>query len=835
MLSYRFKIMGFISEGLLLLACILGCSDANEAVTGQEQTGGNGEEVYQDIEVVDGKVRFYLYEAEDAARHGMAVPKRDWTSSDVKVNGVSYPVSVTSDGRYYVDVTASGTDEYNAVLVGAGESSWYGTSQYSDVRLPYSQFLEKTGEGLGTYPMYGSYSKETGNRMIFRDAFAVLDIALTGQAAISSVKVSAKDGRTVAGTANFFPSDGYFTMTEGVDFAVLNCSDGGAPVQLSEDSPVHFRIMMAPGEYPDGLDITVTDSGHRAVVFSQPAIGLEAGVATTVSFGYSPDSDLIFYESFDSFVWGGNIMDGTAGYAPDDMAVTPDAALDRDGYADALVRVEYNNPGSAFIQSNVWDEVSGKTVASSHQVSDSYVASRNIGDYTYMFRCQEYQGVLACGTGNTGRGIFQTCALEGIEGLSSVKVSFDFCYQAGSTDLLLFQVLNGGFIKSVSVDGKEMDMTDGEYSGFSGVTGKHIVSKDHVTVPSSDAEAKKWHRVEAVIDNATDGTMLYWAGNDAASGVHGFYLDNIEVRSLGLMATGDSNLRVLYWNIQNGMWFDQANNYDNFIAWVKKYDPDICVWCESASIYKDNTSVGQDASLRFLPDGWSSLAARYGHSYVAIGGWRDNYPQVITSRYPIETLLKITDTDEAGKPVTHGAAIQQVDVNGRKINIVTLHLWPQSYAFGVSESERPASTQAHGGDLYREFEMKYICAETVNSPEYSDRQDWLMMGDFNSRSRLDNWYYGYPDDDTRLLVHNHILDNTDLVDVIAGPYPGYFLTSTYGNARIDLMYASPSMYSRMVNSWIITDKWTTVKRSPYVSNFYEPSDHRPVIADFDMK
>ena len=64
-------------------------------------------------------------------------------------------------------------------------------------------------------------------------------------------------------------------------------------------------------------------------------------------------------------------------------------------------------------------------------MSDSYVASRNIADYTYMFRCQEYQGYLACGTGNTGRGIFQTAALKSIDGIRSVKVSFD---SATSTD-----------------------------------------------------------------------------------------------------------------------------------------------------------------------------------------------------------------------------------------------------------------------------------------------------------------------------------------------------------------------------------------------------------------
>ena len=198
-------------------------------------------------------------------------------------------------------------------------------------------------------------------------------------------------------------------------------------------------------------------------------------------------------------------------------------------------------------------------------------------------------------------------------------------------------------------------------------------------------------------------------------------------------------------------------------------------------------------------------------------------------------MLKITDSDQAGKPVSHGAAIQQVTVKGRTINLVTLHTWPQAYAYGVGSADQAASAANKEGDKYREFEIKYICAQTVNNPAYASRQDWLMMGDFNSRSRVDNWYYGYPENDTRLLVHNHILDHTDLKDIIAERYPGSFISSTYGNARIDYMYASPSMYARVVNALTVMDKWTTATQSPYVSNFYDPSDHRPILVDFELK
>ena len=36
-------------------------------------------------------------------------------------------------------------------------------------------------------------------------------------------------------------------------------------------------------------------------------------------------------------------------------------------------------------------------------------------------------------------------------------------------------------------------------------------------------------------------------------------------------------LRLLYWNIQNGMWDGQNDNYDRFVEYVKSQDPDICV------------------------------------------------------------------------------------------------------------------------------------------------------------------------------------------------------------------------------------------------------------------
>jgi endonuclease/exonuclease/phosphatase family metal-dependent hydrolase len=306
--------------------------------------------------------------------------------------------------------------------------------------------------------------------------------------------------------------------------------------------------------------------------------------------------------------------------------------------------------------------------------------------------------------------------------------------------------------------------------------------------------------------------------------------------STDAQAKKPKTLRVLYWNIQNGMWADQADNYDNFVAWVKKYNPDVCVWCEATSNYKSFKHEGQPDSLRYLPVHWPELAARYGHKYAALGGFRDNYPQEITSKYPIKTILKITDSDVPDKPVSHGAAIQQITVKGRTINFVTLHLWPQAYAFGANDADaRKESSAKREGDYYRAFELKYVIDHTVNDPSYASQTDWLVMGDFNSRSRVDNYHYGYPEDSSLLLAQDQIRNNTDLKDIIALKYPGEFKSSTLSGGRIDYMYASPSMYDMVKHAEIVIDDWTTLKVSRYTKAFDDPSDHRPILVDFILK
>ena len=272
--------------------------------------------------------------------------------------------------------------------------------------------------------------------------------------------------------------------------------------------------------------------------------------------------------------------------------------------------------------------------------------------------------------------------------------------------------------------------------------------------------------------------------------------------------SGEKPLRLLYWNIQNGMWSGQEDNYDAFVGWVKEKKPDICVWCEAQSIYYTGTDRRLPAEERYLVDNWKSLARRYGHKYVYVGAHRDSYPQVITSRYPIENVSRITGS-EPDSIVVHGASWARIKVRGKSLEIVTLHTCPLAYDFRLkkaSKAEQEADAARGGGDLYRRMELETICSSTILTDPEASSHYWMMMGDFNSVSRLDNCFYGYPDDDKRFIVHDYILNNTPYRDIVRELHPRSFLASAQSCQRIDFVYVTEALGAKVKEARIAEDR-----------------------------
>ena len=285
---------------LALLPIFALCVACGEDPTGQDGPNNNGDdpndeqEQYEDIKVVEGKVRFYLKEKENSTRTATNMTARDWAKSKVEMNGKSYSVQLSDDNtpRPYIEVPQA--DKYEAVLLTSSSDKWYGSTPKSDVKLPYSQFYHTAIANIKAFPMYASYTKENGNKLVFTDGFAMVYVRLKGTAQITSVKVDSPTSKAIAGfsTVN---SKGEFVIKKGMDFAVLNSTNEGKNVKLSTSKFTNFRVMVAPGTYSKGLKITICDASHKAVFIETEALTLTAlkmhETATSFAEWYAEDNE----------------------------------------------------------------------------------------------------------------------------------------------------------------------------------------------------------------------------------------------------------------------------------------------------------------------------------------------------------------------------------------------------------------------------------------------------------------------------------------------------------------------------------------------------------------
>lgn len=283
------------------------------------------------------------------------------------------------------------------------------------------------------------------------------------------------------------------------------------------------------------------------------------------------------------------------------------------------------------------------------------------------------------------------------------------------------------------------------------------------------------------------------------------------LQPLQAQETTPKTLRFMDFNVADGMWFDQFNNYDRFVAWMSAQHIDIFAICEAATHWdKEKKNVPKSDEARYLPAKWGELAARWGHKYAAVGAYQDNYPVALTSRYPIEVVQRI-----GGSKVSHGALHAKV----MGVNIVIIHLWPQQYRKGD-----PTRTKGTGGDEYRMEEINYILEQTILNPKYAQEEHWIMTGDFNTRSPIDKQFYDVIhrkkprtfnyDVQTRVReVYPH--------DVMYEKHPNELQSSTRGKARIDYIYCTNKVYSAIKEAYTIRDDFVRTA-----------SDHCPLVMEF---
>ena len=798
----------------------------------QDTTQTQKPEVGDSLEIKDGMARFLL---QDSPLVEAAGGRTDWTKVTVTVNGKAYVPAVQDDGKVYVDVEDSEAAVYEAVLVTEETTKYHGDTPLEDVVHPFAYAYHTLGNTLTVLPKYASYDEEKGNLLSFSSGLSMIGLTVQGMTSISSIKVTDPQGTILGGTGSYDPQTRSFKMEKGLPFMVLNCTNRGAFVSSSGNV---FMIPVRSGQYSKGLEVTICSADHLMCRTSIPSFTVDKDKVHSCMVTWKPDKNLLFYEGFDNMVWGGDVVAGEDSFGMNPVAgdMTIKSGRTLRGYETPLYPVSYEMAGAGYIQESNLSVTEGKDVSGSRYLSDSYIKSRNIGGYLRLYRCQEYQGYIS--VGDTYNGIVEPVfAGEISDAHRDIVISFDICAASDFDDDLSFKATNGGNIISCMVDGTELPETVFSRK-FSKTGSTAALDRSAVTLPASDG---RWHNVELTVRNMNDKSTftLTTAASHSKPGAYRFYLDNYQVRTLKDHADRDgSTLRVMYWNIQNGMWADQDNNYNNFVAWVKKYNPDVCVWCEGETIF--NTSGDKvNGTNRILPNAWASVAQRYGHNYWSKSEDRDNYPQIITSKYPINTLAKIGQIGTTDAYVEHGSGLFEVEFNGHSVYFVSFHAFAHAYDPKYTSSgtdAQNASAALYEGDYHREKEIRYVYEQTIE--KYPSQSNWLMMGDFNSISSLDAEHHTGIND-TNWLLHDHILGKDYLKDIIAERNaPEDFFSSINGDSRrIDFIYASPAMYDRIESTAIIIDSWTVLSQDKSVSDkgyFCRPSDHRPILVDFKM-
>ncbi|SKB39750.1 endonuclease/exonuclease/phosphatase family protein [Daejeonella lutea] len=274
----------------------------------------------------------------------------------------------------------------------------------------------------------------------------------------------------------------------------------------------------------------------------------------------------------------------------------------------------------------------------------------------------------------------------------------------------------------------------------------------------------------------------------------------------GSLSAQERPLRLLTYNILQGMRLDSAAGKPKFTAWIKELDPDIIAMQEVTDFTQ--------ASLE-------ELARGYGHPYAVLLIEGEKYPVALTSKFPITNVQKVTDNMDRG----------MIQANIRGYSVGVLHLTPFDYRKAREE-------------------IAVVLAQVASS---AATNKWILMGDFNSLSpqdslnykdgriiqNLKNYEKNYPPrkklDNGQIdyQVISHVLaagflDGLRLIrkDFVKTVHPKAFepKTGTDITSRIDFIFVSRDLKNQVHSAKVVMDSFTD-----------KYSDHYPVFMELSTK
>lgn len=261
-------------------------------------------------------------------------------------------------------------------------------------------------------------------------------------------------------------------------------------------------------------------------------------------------------------------------------------------------------------------------------------------------------------------------------------------------------------------------------------------------------------------------------------------------------------LKIISYNVYNGMKLDESEGKQKYIDWAKAQDADIIAWQEMNFFTREKLE---------------KFAASYGHKYAVLLKESPNdpafFPVAITSKYPIVNVNKVVDN------LWHGALFADVG----NYHFVITHMNPFWTAKRIDEINLIIDSIKYS----RDPNGKWIIAGDLNSFSPADKPDYdksTLLEDIKEKQKkrpiLDNLVNGQ----LSYTVQQNLLD-AGYIDALKIKHKEFISTAPtkvfYDQAsvplRYDYIYVSPPLKENVIDVKVIKDDFTD-----------KYSDHYPV-------
>ncbi|TSJ91926.1 endonuclease/exonuclease/phosphatase family protein [Gilliamella apicola] len=261
-------------------------------------------------------------------------------------------------------------------------------------------------------------------------------------------------------------------------------------------------------------------------------------------------------------------------------------------------------------------------------------------------------------------------------------------------------------------------------------------------------------------------------------------------------------LKIISYNVYNGMKLDESEGKQKYIDWAKAQDADIIAWQEMNFFTREKLE---------------KFAANYGHKYAVLLKESPEdaafFPVAITSKYPIVNVNKVVDN------LWHGALYADIG----NYHFVVTHMNPFWTAKRIDEINLIIDSIKYS----RDPQGKWIIAGDLNSFSPADKSEYdnsTLLEDIKEKQKKRPILENLVDGKLSYTVQQNLLD-AGFIDALKIKHKGFVATAPtkvfYDQAsvplRYDYIYVSPPLKNNVIDVQVIKDDFTD-----------KYSDHYPV-------